>query len=224
MNALIVDDEHAGRSTLHMLLRKYCAKEVTDITTTDNLEEAKVLLESTKFEVLFLDIQLKNKSGFDLIQYIPSTTKIIFVTAFSEFAIKAIKNRAFDYILKPVDPKELKACVNQCNQEIVRSAKQHLIIKAKGKSVPLELASIIYIKAKGPYAEIQLKSGITYLTSQTLKTIASKLDERFLRVHKSFIINRNFITSFNQKELFLNKLCIPISRNGLLSLQSYYIS
>lgn len=224
MNALIVDDEHAGRSTLHMLLRKYCAKEVTDITTIDNLEEAKVLLESTKFEVLFLDIQLKNKSGFDLIQYIPSTTKIIFVTAFSEFAIKAIKNRAFDYILKPVDPKELKAGVNQCNQEIVRSAKQHLIIKAKGKSVPLELASIIYIKAKGPYAEIQLKSGNTYLTSQTLKTIASKLDEHFLRVHKSYIINRNFITSFNQKELFLNKLCIPISRNGLLSLQSYYIS
>jgi two-component system LytT family response regulator len=224
MNALIVDDEHAGRSTLLMLLRKYCAKEVTHITTIDNLEEARVLLESTKFEVLFLDIQLKNKSGFDLIQYIPSTTKIIFVTAFSEFAIKAIKNRAFDYILKPVDPKELKACVNQCNLEIAQSAKQHLIIKAKGKSVPLELASIIYIKAKGPYAEIQIKSGNTYLTSQTLKTIAPKLNEHFIRVHKSFIINRNFIISFNQKELFLNKLCIPISRNGLLSLQSYYIS
>lgn len=224
MNTLIIDDEYAGRNTLLTLLRKHCVKEVNEISTAENLDEAKVLLETKNYEVVFLDIQLKNKSGFDLVKYIPATSKIIFVTAYSEYAVKAIKNRAYDYILKPVDPEELKSSIKQCVLAFQQIKKQYLTIKIKGRSVPLELANIVYLKAKGPYSEIQITTGNIYLTAQTLKTLAPKLNDYFIRVHKSFIVNRNFITEFNQKELFLNKLCIPLSRNGLLSLQAYYAS
>jgi len=222
MKALIIDDEYAGRNTLLTLLRQHCAKEITEIATTDNLEDAKFFLETHAYGLVFLDVQLKNKSGFDLVKYIPDYSKIIFVTAFSEYAIKAIKNRAFDYLLKPVDPDELKDCVLLCSQKLQQTLKQYLPIKVKGRTVPVELSNIVFIKAKGPYAEIQQTTGKVYLTSQTLKTLFPKLNEQFIRVHKSFIVNRNYITGFNQKELFLNKSCIPLSRNGLLSLQSYF--
>ena len=172
MDALIIDDEYAGRNTLLTLLCKHCAKEVNEISTAENLDEAKVLLETKNYEVVFLDIQLKNKLGFDLVKYIPVTTKIIFVTAYSEYAVKAIKNRAYDYILKPVDPEELKASIKQCEIAFKQAKKLYLTIKVKGRSVPLELANIVYLKAKGPYSEIQLTTGYIYLTAQTLKTLA----------------------------------------------------
>jgi two-component system LytT family response regulator len=224
MNALIIDDEYAGRNTLLTLLRQHCAKEVDEISTVESLEEAKKALVAEKYDVVFLDIQLKNKSGFELIKFIPATSKVIFVTAYSEYAVKAIKSRAFDYILKPVDPEELVASVQQCNQAIQQIQKLYLTIKIKGRTVPLELSNIVYIKGNGPYAEINYATGNVYVTSQTLKTLSPKLNEHFIRVHKSFIVNRNFITGYNQKELFLENLCVPLSRPGLLSLQEYFSS
>lgn len=224
LNTLIVDDEYAGRNSLLTLLRLHCASFLHDIDSVSTLEDAKKHLLSRKYDIIFLDIQLNLKSGFDLIENISEYSKIIFVTAFSKYAISAIKYRAFDYILKPVDPEELKESIRKCNNHFEKFGKQFLTIKLKGLTVPIELSNIVMIKAKGPYAEINDITGKVYVTSQTLKTLNQKLNEHFLRVHKSFIVNRNFINGYNQKELFLDKLCVPLSRNGLTSLQEYFSS
>lgn len=223
-NILVVDDEYAGRNTLQMLLCAHVGEFVNKICVAGTLEEAKAILAIQKIDLVFLDIQLQTNSGFELVPYLPEATKIVYVTAYSEHALKAIKNRAFDYILKPVDPVELTLCLQQCAQQFKQVPNQYLSIKIKGNTVPIELSSILYIKAKGPYAEINDLAGKVYITSQTLKTLETKLNTQFIRVHKSYIINRNFIKSFNQKELFLNERCIPLSRNGLLLLQEYYSS
>jgi two-component system LytT family response regulator len=224
LNALIVDDEFSGRKILMTLLRNYCNNYVEAIESVSSIEEAQKKLITQKFDLVFLDIQLHAGSGFDLIEKIPESTKIIFVTAFSEYAIPAIKNRAYDYFLKPVDPEELTKVVKKCYNFFQTQHKKFLSIKVKGITVPLELESIYLIKAKGPYSEIHEISGKVFVTSQTLKMLEPKLNDHYLRVHKSFIINKQFIKGFNQKEVYLQEVCVPVSRTGLVALQEYYSS
>ena len=222
LDILIVDDEYAGRHTLIHLLNLNCAPYTGSIDAVANLDEAKKKLAETTYHVLFLDIRIDQESGFDLMPHIPESTKVIIVTAYSEYAITAIKKRAFDYFLKPVVDEELHKCILECHKRLQPSLKQYLTIKFNGMTVPLELQQVLLIKAKGPYAEIVLENGQAYMTSQTLKSLEPKLDERFFRVHKSFIVNRSHIRGFNQKELYLQQHTIPLSRNGLLTLQKFY--
>lgn len=224
LNTLIVDDEYAGRNSLLHLLKTHCDTYIDSIDTSSSVNDAEFKIQSNQYHIIFLDIQLNIKSGFDLIGKISDVTKIIFVTAYSEYALTAIKNRAYDYFLKPVDPFELKAVVKKCHYQFQQSVKQFLTIKYKGLTVPLELSAIVFLKAKGPYSEIHELGGKIYVTSQTLKALESKLSKQFMRVHKSYIVNSTYIQGFNQKELFVNKICIPVSRFGLVVLQQYYLS
>jgi DNA-binding LytR/AlgR family response regulator len=222
LDILIVDDEYAGRNTLINLLKRNCAPYTGKIDAVANLDEAKQHLLTQSYHVLFLDIRLDQQSGFDLLPSLSDETKVIIVTAYSDYAIEAIKKKAFDYFLKPVTAEELKKCVLDCYQRIQPAYKQYLTIKFNGMTVPLELHEVLMIKAKGPYSEIMLENGSLYVTSQTLKSLEPKLDGRFFRVHKSFIVNRTYIKGFNQKELYLNSHNIPLSRNGLAFLQKFY--
>ena len=222
MNVLIVDDEFAGRNTLLILLKSHCTPFINVMDAVSSLEDAIHLIGKNKYDLVFLDIHLKEKSGFDLVQFIPDTTKIVIVTAFSEYAITAIKNKAFDFFLKPVDGTELLDCVKKCFSLFKQQVRQFLTIKHNGLTIPLEFQNILLLKAKGPYAEIFETNGKVYITSQTLKSLEPKLNETFLRVHKSYIVNRSYIKGYNQKELILNELNVPISRNGHLMLQEYF--
>lgn len=224
MNVLIVDDEYSGRNTLLILLKNHCARFLNTIEAVANLEEAKKMISSKSIDVLFLDIRLNCASGFDLISFIPESTKIIFVTAYSDYALTAIKNRAFDFFLKPIKADELVSCIERCYQNFQQKVKQFLTIKNNGMNIPLKYNDIYLIKARGPYSDIHDISGKIIVTSQTLKVLETKLNDSFMRIHKSFIVNNIYIKGFNQKEVLVNDLSIPLSRYGHLLLLDYFSS
>jgi two-component system LytT family response regulator len=225
LSILILDDEYSGRAGLKTLLETHATNHINLIDSVANLEAAKQLIQVKHYHIFFLDIKLNEGTGFDLVTAIPEDSKIVYVTAFSKFAIAAIKHKAYDYLLKPVDPLDLIKVVDKCYKEINEKARTYLTIKSNSISIPIELNTIIYLKANGPYSEIYLADHNAYTTSKTLKNLSEKLNGDFIRVHKSFIINKKYITGFNQKNIFLvNNICINLSRTGLELLQSLYAS
>jgi two-component system LytT family response regulator len=223
MNVLIIDDEHGGRSSLKILLQVNCNEIIKSIDIASNIELAKKKLESKKYQIVFLDIQLNTGLGFELVEFIDDKTNIIYVTAFSNYAILAIKNKAFDYLLKPIEPDELQKCVQKTYIQFKNRKKQYLNIKNNGVTIPMEQNEIVYIKANGPYSKILLSNNSIFICSHTLKSLTQKLNNDFIRVHKSFIVNANFIKGHNQKEVLVNdKIKLKVSRAGLCELQKYY--
>jgi two-component system LytT family response regulator len=223
MDILIVDDERHGVIALKSIIEQYSLHFIGKIHTASNIEDAFLIFENNNINIAFLDIQLSKGCGFDIAKKMPPTCKIVFVTAFAEHALKAIKLQAFDYLLKPIDPKELLLCLEKSAAHGLQQKEQFLTIKSKGITIPVLQDSILYAKAKGPYSEIYLRDGNVYTTSQTLKDIQEKLNLYFIRTHKSYLINSNFIEGYNQKNVFLkNNLCFNISRLGLQQLQQFY--
>jgi len=225
MEVLILDDEHSGRSSLQILLKQYCTDFISNIESVATIETAKEAILKKQFDIIFLDIQLKSGLSFDLVDFIDDTTKIVYVTAFSNFAVSAIKFKAFDYLLKPVDPTELLNCVAKCFRLKNKKSKTYLNIKNNGVSTPIEQKSILFIEADGPYCKIHLKNNQIFISAQTLKSISEKLNNDFIRVHKSYFVNLAHITGYTQKEVIMeNGQKINVSRVGLCELQKYFTS
>lgn len=225
IKALIVDDEHSGRSSIKILLNKYYYYLFESVETAANISEAISLANQKFYNICFLDIQLANHSGFELLPHLSVNTKVVFVTAYSEFAIKAIKEQAFDYILKPLNPLELKACISRYEKEYLNNSNNinYLFIKEQGETIPIPLVDIEYLEADGAYSIICLTKGKSYTTSKTLKTITALLGKDFIRVHKSYIVNKTMIKSYKKNSLTtIHNKCLPVSRVGAKELAQHF--
>jgi len=224
LDVLIVDDEHSGRSTLKILLKQNYASNINKIDLAASLEEAIDLVTQGIFDVCFLDIDLNNRSGFELLPYLTSKTSVIFVTAYSEYAINAIREKAFDYLLKPLDPNELRKCIARYEKDIwVLKGVKYLLIKQGGESMPINFDEIEYLEGDGPYSKIFLTNGREYTTSKTLKILSGLLDNSFIRINKSYIINRAMIKSFKKDSLTTKSdKCLSVSRAGYKELLSHF--
>lgn len=223
LNALIVDDEHSGRASLKILLNKDFYYLFEKITTVATLQDAIKITAKESFQVCFLDIELNTHSGFELLPHLSSDTKIVFVTAYSEYAIQAIKGKAFDYLLKPINPIELKNCINRYEKEIWGGVKKYLHIKELGDTVPVRFEDIEYLQANGPYSKIYLTNQKEYITAKTLKTLTEFLGQDFIRIHKSYIVNKMMVKSFNKESLTtIHNTCLPVSRIGAKELSEHF--
>ncbi len=225
LNALIVDDEHSGRTSMKILLSKNYYYLFANITTANSLDDAILLLSKNHFHICFLDIQLHTKSGFELLPYLPVQTKVIFVTAFSEYAINAIREKAFDYLLKPLNPLELKTCIGRYEREYLteENTSQYLPIKIQGATTPLRIEEIEYIEAAGAYCCIHVAANRQHTTAKTLKTMADILGANFIRIHKSYIVNKGMVKSFKKDILTTTKnTCLPVSRVGAKELSKHF--
>jgi DNA-binding LytR/AlgR family response regulator len=222
MNVLIVNDEKHIDNELFSLLSLHCEKYLCQIDVVSNFEEARLSLSKFRFDLIFLEINLNLISDLDFISIIPESSKLVFVSDNPAFALFAIKQQAYDFILKPIDIRELNLSIKNCSLLFKNIRKQYLQIKSNGTTIPLQLSTIIFIRARGPYSEINLINGKGYITTQTLKSLNSQLNDSFIRVHKSYIVNREHITCYSQKKLFLDKIEIPLSRGGLVILQELF--
>ena len=224
LKALIVDDEHSGRATLKILLKRDFSYLFDKIITSSSLEEAIIMVSDESFDICFLDIELGSKSGFDFLPYLPSNTTVIFVTAYSEYAIKAVREKAFDYLLKPINPMDLKQAIDRYENEITNNPSSNcILIKEHGFTIPIPLNEIHYIEAKGPYSKIYLVNSIEYTTSKTLKSLTDIVGQNFIRIHKSYTINRAVIKSFKKNSIItINDICLPVSRVGAKVLSQYF--
>ena len=217
ISAIIVDDEKANRNSLKKLIRENCP-ELQVIDEAGSASEAFHLIKLNNPQLVFLDIELSEQSAFDLLKKFDEVSfKIIFVTAYSHYAIKAIKFSAIDYLLKPVEASDLVIAVNKASNEInynhqnhykgfvenLQSVKTHkLAVPISNGLVFLSTEEIIRLEADINYTYI-FSNGQKYTAAKSIKEYESLLNEHnFFRVHKSHLINLNHVKQFNRADGF----------------------
>ncbi len=198
--ALIVDDERLARKELISLLSVYENIEIAG--EADDVESAIKSIKTLKPDIVFLDIQMPGGSGFDLFDEMDIASKVIFVTAFDEYAIRAFEVNALDYLLKPVNPDRLKNALEKLEEEIKTKDKDfkklkiddRLFLLLDSKYKFIDVKGIICINAAEDYTELLLKDGETGLTLKTMKEWDLRLPEHnFCRIHRSTIVNIEYI-------------------------------
>lgn len=224
IKTIIVDDEENARKSLISLLNKYSEIEITDIATNGDDAISKIIEHSP--DIVFLDIKMPSKNGFEVLDFLKNigvnSFSVIILTAYEEFAIKAIKYNAFDYLLKPVDPEELHTTILKVKSKIINQ-KNYFTYKGinydpyqKIKAITLsgyeylDINDIVYVEGDGNYTVVIMSDGEEHTICKTLKDISLEINRpNFIRVHKSFLINKRFLIYYNKIE----KCCILKSNN-----------
>lgn len=223
LRVLIVDDEYVAR----MLLENYAQKlpNLEVIALCENAIEALNYLRNEKIDLLFLDIQMPQLSGLELVQTLQRKPAIVFTTAYSEHAVEGFRLDAVDYLLKPFSFERFVQSVNKSinylsfkdntilpqptdNQTI--KEQNHFFVKADGKLIKVKFEEILYIEGLKEYVSIYTAKD-RIITLQSLKNLEEILpDSNFLRVHKSYIIALDKIQSIVGNQVEINKKMIPI--------------
>ena len=214
IKCVIVDDELKSRESLKKMLLTFCDY-VEVCATCQNVDEGIGAIEKFHPAVLFLDVQMQRETGFDLLAKIKDISfDIIFTTAHAEYAIKAIKYSAIDYLLKPIDVDELLEAIDKVEKkqntntsEKVHQLIQNLKTNATDKyklALPtseglafIKINDIIYCRASGNYTEIFMTDTKKHLVSRQLKEYDDLLsDQHFFRIHHSYLVNLNYISNY----------------------------
>lgn len=232
MTAIIIDDEQRARVSLRYLLNEYCP-DIEILEECENLSSGVKAIIKYKPSLVFLDIEMPGHSGLELLDFFDEDDikfQIIFTTAYNEFAIKAFKLSAVDYLLKPIDEVLLQEAVKRAtkinqkkqNYEVL---KDNILSKSLNKiAIPsgssllfIETKNILYIKGDGSYTVVVLKNGTKHTVSRNLKNFEETIDDQpeLLRIHKSYIVNANEIVSYTKSEggsiELTNKEHLPIT-------------
>ncbi len=232
IKAILIDDIEQARITLKKDLEVY-AGDVEVIAEAGGVVEGARLLRTLQPDVVFLDIQMQDGSGFDLLDILPDIPfKIIFITASDAHAIKAFRYAAIDYLLKPVDPDELVASIDKLRREQVNenakykllneSLKNHLkphtklALHTQEKIHVADIQDIIRCESNVNYTEFFFRDGKKLLVTKTLKEFEDLLtDHGFFRVHQSHLVNTKFIREFIKADggsiMMANGQTVPVS-------------
>jgi two-component system, LytTR family, response regulator len=223
LTALIIDDERLARLNLRKNLNMY--SEIEIIGEASGVETGIRAVRELSPDLLFLDIKLSDGTGFDLLDKVEFKGKVIFQTAYDEYACRAFEINALDYLLKPITKERLKQVitniVNYENVKYVHNIQRfryddRLMIEQKKNIHFIKVENIIYIKAEREYTTLYEKGGKEYLVLKSIGDWQKELpDEHFARVHRNSIINFNYIErserSGNTATIFLTGISDPIS-------------
>ncbi len=222
ISCIIVDDEPIAREILENHLQKIAI--INIVATCKNAIEAFNAINSNKVDVIFLDINMPEISGLSFAKSINKNIKIIFTTAYREYAVDGFDLKAVDYLLKPISFERLLQAVNKFldetisinndeNEEVSNDKSDFIFVRSDRKMVKINFDDINYIESLGDYLKIHLPNKII-ITRETITSIEAKLPKNdFLRIHRSFIISINKIESFTNESVDVNKKAIPISRS-----------
>lgn len=219
MKILIVDDERRARETIHEMLRLY-TEGYTEIREADGVQTALELIRTYAPDVVLLDIQLKDGNGFDVLNKIGTPDfSIIFITAFEEYAIKACRVSALDYLLKPVSPDELQEAMEKARKKVdkekwgerldafiqnMQSNNRELkkiILKTADSLHVVNMADIVYCEADRNYTTFHLVNLRQIVVSKTLGDYEEMIgSNRFIRTHNSFLVNMDHATRYEKGE------------------------
>ena len=207
---IIIDDEELARMLLKTYVDKLDFLEL--VASFDNPLEALSTLKNNTIDVVFLDIQMPDLKGTDFAKMIPPTTKIIFTTAYSEYALKGFELNALDYLLKPITFERFFNAVTKLQTLSLSNNVQDTITVKSGYDLhKLKLKDIIYIESDSEYV-IFHTANKKVMSNQTLKALEKSLNaSMFIRVHRSYIINKSKVTSLKSRDLMLSDISIPVS-------------
>jgi Response regulator of the LytR/AlgR family len=234
IRSVIVEDEPMARESLRLLLQRYCPDVMICAEAVD-VKSGKSVIEKFRPDLVFLDIEMPDGSGFRLLKSFEKIDfEVVFTTAFDQFAIKAIRHAALDYLLKPINPDELKAAVEKVkvvkqkktNQQqievLLNSIKpeafqtKKVVLSTSEKVYVVEVNDIIRCESDNYYTNFFFKDGTTLLISKTLKEVESMLEEyNFVRPHKSHLVNSKYIMNFTRDEgvlVLTDGSKVPVSR------------
>jgi two-component system LytT family response regulator len=212
IDTVIIDDEQAAQITLMKFLQMHCPN-VNIVGTADGVEEGLKLLSNKSIDLVFLDIKMNDGTGFDLLKRLPSIDfNLVFTTAYDEYALKAFKHSAIDYLLKPIDPLELIDAVakvlpsdtDTSAQRVDSMLELYQDKKFDKIAIPsvdefhfVRIADIIRCEASSNYTIIYLSNGKRIVAPKTLKEFEELLtSDGFFRVHQSHLINLSHIQQF----------------------------
>ncbi|WP_299220482.1 LytTR family DNA-binding domain-containing protein [uncultured Aquimarina sp.] len=220
ISCIIVDDEPTARDIISDHLAKIDRIEV--IATCNNALEAFNRINSQKVDLIFLDINMPEISGISFAKSINKEIKIIFTTAYREYAIDGFDLHAVDYLLKPISFERLLNAVNnyfEIHHKVLPVKAEEIkpndfiFVRSDRRMKKVDFSEIIYVESYNDYLKIHCDNS-TIVTRETISNIEAKLPvQQFMRTHRSFIISIKKIDSFSNEELVLNNKSIPISRN-----------
>lgn len=217
IKAIIVDDEQHCINRLEEMLHNFCRQTVQLVGAFDTVEKAITGISELKPDLVFLDVQLHEKTGFDLLSQLPEINfEVIFVTAYDNYAIKAFKFSAVDYLLKPIDPDDLLQAINKLQRVMqqheltdkfqtllnnfkTNNAARKITVPTSKGLVFLSIDDIIRCEASVNYTTIYLKDKQQLMVAKTLKDFEDMLsDLQFFRIHNSHLINLNYIKTYHK--------------------------
>jgi len=233
LKAVIVDDEPKAIQSLMWELNNF-NNAIEVMASFTNPDEALAYLENNSPDCLFLDVEMPTMGGFQFLEQIHTIDfAVIITTAYDEYAIKALKHEAIDYLLKPIDSDDLKASIEKIKKHSDRNInslklervlsnfnshfdKKKVTINTDGKLLFLDVDDIIYIESDGNYSTLFLKDQKKIVVTKKLKEVNAILPEHyFFRIHNSFVINLNKIKAFIKNEGYVimdSDHKIPVAR------------
>ncbi|WP_264554190.1 LytR/AlgR family response regulator transcription factor [Flavobacterium sp. N2038] len=220
IKCVLIDDEPLAIKVLQNYFVNFTDFEV--IATFNNSLEALDFLNSTPVDAVFLDINMPMMTGFELISLIENKTKVIITTAFREFAAESYDLDVLDYLVKPIPLPRFIKCINKITTEFnvknnikVETAKgdSHIFIKVDKKMMKINIEEILFIEGMKEYIKV-VTPDKTYITHKSLTSLSEELPaDRFLRIHKSYVIALNKVKSIEGNRIQIQSYTIPIGRN-----------
>lgn len=221
IRSIIIDDEDRSRETVFEMLKLYCSN-VEVIAQAEDVASGIDAIKNNKPDLVFLDIRMPDGTGFDLVRQIkPVDFKIIFITAYEEYAIKAFKFSAIDYLLKPIDPEELIQAVEKMSNAVTaenmnskindfftyldhvgkNTNDKKIILKTFENIYVVDINNIVSIESDMNYSRFYLIDGEKIIVSRSIKEYEEMLQGyNFYRIHQSYIVNLNYIKVYNREE------------------------
>ncbi|MEI6556438.1 MAG: LytTR family DNA-binding domain-containing protein [Paludibacter sp.] len=230
IKCVIVDDEPLALSVLERYINQTPFLQLVEKFT--NPVKAFKYLNDNEIDLLFVDIQMPDLSGFELVNNLKRKPVFIFTTAYSEFALEGFKADALDYLLKPIDIPEFTKAVNKAKEwleirneknSLVETTKDFLFIKSEYKIIRINFSEITYIQGMSEYVKIHLSSRKPIMSLISLKSLEAQLPaSMFMRVHKSYIVNLQKVNMIERNEIVYDDgTIIPVSQQYKVQFQEF---
>lgn len=235
ITAIIIDDEQKARDFLQKLILRYFEKRIVVLEKCDSIKEGIIAIRRYNPDIIFLDIQMPTENGFELFKKFETINfEVVFTTAHKNYAIDAIRHSAFDYLLKPINHIDLLSTIKRFeskNENLKRQERISMLLENLSSqdnnfnkiALPTQngyelqkMSNIIYCQSDSNYCKIKCLDGKEFLLSKTLKYIEELINNPlFFRVHKSYLVNLNYVTKFDKAGEFhvtlVNGEKIPVS-------------
>lgn len=213
IRCVIVEDESLSRG----ILEKYCAvhPELELLAAFPAAEPALEFLKTNETDLVFLDVMLPGINGFEFLDQLPLSPRVILTTSDTSYAFTAFEYHVTDYLKKPISHKRFEESVEKAKESGIGQAKngRDVFIKSEGKYMRLQYADILYIESMGDYVRYVTDKG-EHITHSTLKAVEAKLDEQFfLKVHRCYIVNMKTVTDLVDNMLQIGSRQVPISKS-----------